>query len=48
MSDEFEAVNMKKSKPKVEPEKAKQALGRMRPALEKLQTLSKEFIIGLL
>jgi hypothetical protein len=47
LNDELEAVNIKKSKPKMDPEKAKQAVGRMRPALEKLQTLSKEFIIGL-
>ena len=35
--DEFEAVNITKSKPTVDSERAKQALTRLHPALQKLQ-----------
>jgi hypothetical protein len=47
LNDEFEAVNITKSKPKIDPARAQQELTSLRPALQNLQTVSKAFLIKL-
>ena len=47
LNDEFEAVNITKSKQKVDPEKAKQAMTQLRPALANLQERSKKLLMDL-
>jgi hypothetical protein len=47
LNDEFEAVNVAKSKKKVDQNKAEQALVRLRPALGSLQEQSKKLLIEL-
>jgi hypothetical protein len=47
LNDEFEAVNITKSKQTVDSERAKQVLTRLHPALQKLQESSKTLLTDL-
>jgi hypothetical protein len=47
LNDEFEAVNITKSKPTMDRERTKQALTRLHPALQKLQESSKTLLTDL-